>query len=159
MICGFVQPSKGKMFYNNKEINSTNIREFRKNISYISQGVDLPAKIVSEYLDEIQSYSNNKERNFDRDKLIKYLNEFELKENILKKNIKDLSGGERQRLSFIIAISLERDILLLDEITSGLDEELKLKVINFIEKINKTVLVVSHDRHWNSVRNLRKLRW
>jgi putative ABC transport system ATP-binding protein len=159
MICGFVVPNSGKIYYNNEEVNSSNIRDFRKKISYISQGVDLPDKVVNDYINEIRFYSNNRTLFFEEKILHEYLYQFDLSENILSKNIKELSGGEKQRLSFIIAISLDRDILLLDEVSSGLDEDLKLKLVDFVGKLEKTVLIVSHDKHWSNIKNIRRLRW
>ena len=61
--------------------------------------------------------------------------------------IYSLSGGERQRVSIIKAAMLNNDVLLCDEITSALDHENSVKIVDFILKIfnNKTVIFISHD--------------
>lgn len=60
-----------------------------------------------------------------------------------------LSGGERQRVSIARALILEPDILILDEPTSMLDQEVKESIVELIRQISKTgefgFLMVTHD--------------
>ncbi len=60
-----------------------------------------------------------------------------------------LSGGQRQRVAIARAIINKPEILLLDEITSALDQESANIIIKLLRKINKefniTILLVSHD--------------
>ena len=95
---------------------------------------------------------------FSRKRLLKHLDDFSLSEDLLSKDVENLSGGERQRLGFIIALLLDRDILLLDEVTSSLDIEMKKKVEEYIKKSDKTVLLISHDTHWD-IKNFKVVRW
>lgn len=50
------------------------------------------------------------------------LQRFGLGENMLEKSINELSGGEKQRVSLIRNLQFLPRVLLLDEITSALDE-------------------------------------
>lgn len=60
-----------------------------------------------------------------------------------------LSGGERQRVSIARALILEPDILILDEPTSMLDQEVKDSITELIAQIAKSgkfgFLMVTHD--------------
>ncbi|MBR5510380.1 MAG: ABC transporter ATP-binding protein [Lachnospiraceae bacterium] len=60
-----------------------------------------------------------------------------------------LSGGERQRVSIARALILEPDILILDEPTSMLDQEVKESIVELIRQIAETgefgFLMVTHD--------------
>jgi putative phosphonate transport system ATP-binding protein len=62
---------------------------------------------------------------------------------------KNFSGGMQQRVQIAKAISNEPAILLLDEVTTGLDVSVQAKVLDLIRKLqNETkvsMLVVSHD--------------
>lgn len=75
---------------------------------------------------------------------------FELPETILKKNINELSGGEKQRVSLIRNLQFLPKILLLDEITSALDEANKRNVNelihHYVRDKNIAVLWVTHDK-------------
>jgi putative ABC transport system ATP-binding protein len=77
-----------------------------------------------------------------------YLDFFEIPVSFLDKNIEELSGGEKQRIAIINALLLERKIFLLDEISSSLDNSLKIKTIDFfLTKPDFTVLYISHDKY------------
>lgn len=56
-----------------------------------------------------------------------------------------LSEGQLQRLAIARAIIGREPIILLDEITSALDQQTELKILkNMTQKLNKTILIVSH---------------
>ena len=73
-----------------------------------------------------------------------------LKDSILTKNIAELSGGEKQRISLIRNLQFMPKVLLLDEITSALDESNKHNVNEMIHRYvreqNIAVLWVTHDK-------------
>jgi NitT/TauT family transport system ATP-binding protein len=64
------------------------------------------------------------------------------------KEVRLFSGGMRRRVAIIRAIFANGDILLLDEPFKGLDETLKLQVIDYVRGKTKgrTVILVTHDR-------------
>ena len=57
----------------------------------------------------------------------------------------DLSGGESQRLLLAIALTLNSEILLIDEGLGALDDATKLQVEATIKRLHRTVLMVTHD--------------
>ncbi len=59
---------------------------------------------------------------------------------------KNLSGGQRQKLSIARALIQNKTVVLLDEITSGLDEASEKNVLQIIQKIktNKIIFFISH---------------
>lgn len=72
-----------------------------------------------------------------------------LDEEYLKRSPFNLSGGEKKRVSIAGILAMEPDILVLDEPTSGLDPKGRddlLKLFTDIhEKLNKTVIIITHD--------------
>lgn len=65
------------------------------------------------------------------------------------RSINSLSGGEAQRISLARALAAPQPILLLDEVTAGLDVELKQRILvlieQAIEQLNLTVVCVTHN--------------
>ncbi len=64
------------------------------------------------------------------------------------KKVKHLSGGEKRRVAIARAILADFDILLMDEPLTGLDDDTKEIVIQYIKKrtAGKTVLLVTHNK-------------
>jgi putative ABC transport system ATP-binding protein len=93
-------------------------------------------------------YRANRDK-LDSEKLRVFMRELGLEDDILDKNFQELSGGEKQRIGILIALLLNRDIYLLDEVTSALDVNLKKTVADyFLAREDWTLLVISHDLEW-----------
>lgn len=69
-----------------------------------------------------------------------------LDEALLDAPLASLSGGERQRLGLLRGLLLEREILLLDEVTSAVDERNRDAIVDLLLGLaNTSVLAVTHD--------------
>ena len=68
-----------------------------------------------------------------------------------------LSAGKKRRVLFAQAIVAEPDVLLLDEPTNHLDIESVLWLEKFLQKYEKSILFVTHDRAF--LRNLATTIW
>ena len=158
LILGFTLPDKGCLTFDNIELDKKSIWEVRKRMAYVSQDLDIGQGEVKALIKEIFFLRTNSKSSFNNNELIKLLQYFELKEDILFKNYEELSGGEKQRIAIIISILLEREVFLLDEITSALDESLKQKVLNyFLDQKDLTVIIISHDTDYKQNNKLRKI--
>ncbi|MDF2907374.1 MAG: hypothetical protein K0R34_2695 [Herbinix sp.] len=69
-------------------------------------------------------------------------------EEIRGKAVRHFSGGMRRRVALVRALLAKSDLLILDEPFKGLDEALKLQVINYVKQktVGKTVILVTHDK-------------
>ncbi|HYM72206.1 MAG TPA: cell division ATP-binding protein FtsE [Stellaceae bacterium] len=59
-----------------------------------------------------------------------------------------LSGGEQQRVAIARAIVRRPDLLIADEPTGNVDDEIAMLLVRFFERINKlgtTILIATHD--------------
>lgn len=69
-------------------------------------------------------------------------------EKFIKKDLNNLSGGQKQRFNAMLAIVNEPQIVILDELITGLDLKMQIKLINFFKdyKLNNncTLLVITH---------------
>jgi len=57
----------------------------------------------------------------------------------------ELSGGMQQRVALARALALDGDFLILDEPFKGLDEELRIQVMEQVGKTNAAIVLVTHD--------------
>ena len=68
-------------------------------------------------------------------------------EDLITKDPNELSGGQRQRVAFASIISMDAEILVIDEPTSQLDPEGTEDVFQIIETLkssDKTIILVEH---------------
>jgi putative ABC transport system ATP-binding protein len=149
LLLGFIEPNEGGVFFDGRMIDEKIVWEVRKKIAYIDQDVSLGGGKILDLFDLVAKLKANIHLDGFREQLRELLQYFELDKEIIKKDIEDLSGGERQRLAIVIVVLLQRDVFLLDEVTSALDKQLKKKVADFfIARKDCTCLVISHDPVW-----------
>lgn len=148
IVASLLSPTIGSIFFENKDYLTLSPEEYRQQVSYCTQTPMLFGETV---------YDNLKFPYFlrkllvDDKKLAHDLDYFCLPESIMKKGINELSGGEKQRISLIRNLQFMPKILLLDEITSALDENNKTKVNDiihhYVKDQNLAVLWVTHDQN------------
>ena len=134
---------KGDMIIENLKVKQEalgKIREYRnKNISYIfSKGNLIP------YLNVIDNLKVGIKKEDDIIKFIDLPNE---------QDVRTLSGGEELLLSLSHEVSLNKKIYLLDEVTAALDDDNLKRVIEVLNKISKTslVIMVAHDERIKNI--------
>lgn len=72
----------------------------------------------------------------------------------LNKKVKELSGGEKIKVLLTILLLSNPDIMLLDEPTNNLDIDGITYLENYLVKLNKKMMIVSHDEEFlNNISN------
>lgn len=56
-----------------------------------------------------------------------------------------LSGGEKKLVSIATILAMEPDVLLLDEPTTGLDEETRERIVAILNGLKLSTIIVSHE--------------
>ena len=148
MLSGILTPDKGTISINGLSPSKDRIK-YVSNIGVVfgqrSQlWWDIPASDTFDLLKDIYKLDES-EFNKTKEQLIELL---DLK-NIVNIPVRQLSLGQRMRCEIAASLIHKPSILFLDEPTIGLDAESKIKVRNFIKKINKemntTIILTTHD--------------
>ncbi len=115
-------------------------KEYR--IGYLEQTLDEEnlKKTGYDFLFESDSSYYEKVKNF-----YKWLDVLKINENIIEQEVHTLSGGEKVKLGILKLLLDDNDILFLDEPTNDLDIETLRWLEDFINKVEKPILYVSHD--------------
>lgn len=150
MLLGFVQPDSGKIFIDDKMLTLENVWQLRLKMAYVSQEMQIGRGGVEAFVREIFRYKNNRALNYNREQLLSRMDNFQLNRSTIEKDLDELSGGELQRLAIIVTLLLDRQIYLLDEVTSALDQPLKELIVDYFSGLdNKTLIIASHDKVWH----------
>lgn len=116
-------------------------RELYKNLGVQLQETEYPAKIKVEELCRL--FAGFYDRPADWNLL---LSQMKLDDK-RKRSVKRLSGGEKQRLSILLSLMGRPKLVILDEITTGLDPEIRQNMWLSFENIRKSgvsIIMVSH---------------
>ncbi len=100
---------------------------------------------------QIKEYLKAKRIDYEKKKLLKILDDlgFEKPEKVLKLYPFELSGGMLQRVSIARALMIESEVLIADEITTGLDFELQIELLKIletlVEKKGLSIIIITHN--------------
>lgn len=146
IISSLIAADAGEISLSGKAIDEYTPEHYRQRVSYCSQ---TPALFGNTVADNLLFPWTLRDKTPPEGKLAADLKRFSLSEEMLDKGINELSGGEKQRVSLIRHLQFLPDVLLLDEITSALDETNKKQVNEIIHQYVRehqlAVLWVTHD--------------
>ncbi|EGT4254543.1 iron ABC transporter ATP-binding protein FetA [Citrobacter amalonaticus] len=147
IIASLLSPNSGEILFAGENITTLNPEYYRQQVSYCAQ---TPALFGDTVYDNLIFPWQIRHQHPESGAFVADLARFQLPETILTKNINELSGGEKQRISLIRNLQFLPQILLLDEITSALDESNKRNVNEIIHHYARDkqigVLWVTHDK-------------
>jgi len=142
MIMNITAPDSGRILLEGREVDGS----FRDRIGYLPEERGLYKKMtlreVMKYLADLKGYPAKKTNQA----IGPWLERMGLKDYELRK-VEELSKGMAQKLQFITTILHEPDIVILDEIFSGLDPlniELVKDVLLDLKRQGKTILFSTH---------------
>lgn len=146
IISSLMDPTRGSLYFDGQAIAEMSPEAYRKQVSYCFQ---TPALFGNTVYDNLALPYQIRQLSPDERKMKADLTRFGLPEAMLTKSINELSGGEKQRVSLIRNLQFMPRVLLLDEITSALDEENKRNVNEIVHQLvaehRLAVLWVTHD--------------
>lgn len=145
-ILGFVLPTRGTICVNDTCLAEDTVWEIRRQTAYVPQDPRALPGTVDAFLRHPFTFAANAALRDNLTHIPALFDTFNLSVTLREKEYSSLSGGERQRVAFIAALLLDRPLLLLDEVTSALDETNAKAIASFLSaRTDTTILAVAHD--------------
>ena len=142
---------EGEILFKNKDLKAIESYDISKNIGYVSQdprGHFFTTNTTSELVFSMENYGIP--LNEMKKKYSELVNLLEL-EKLVDKNIIYISSGERQKIAIGCSLSLEPEIIILDEPSSNLDFHMTKKLKQLIEKLKTkgyTIIIAEHRMYY-----------
>ena len=151
VVCGFEMPDTGTMIMDGMDLSTLSIKERADHIGYIMQN---PNQMISKTMifDEVAMGLRNRGG----------ITEEEITERVNHtlqicglwpfRNwpISALSYGQKKRVTIAAIMSMEPEIMILDEPTAGQDYRHYTEIMEFLKELNErgtTVVLITHDMH------------
>ena len=143
----FLRPTSGKIFIDNQNIQHIDPEYYPSYISAISQDPFIFHLSFYENLALIDPNFDHIQEACRRVQLHDYILSLpQGYDTLLNDNASDLSGGQKQRLAIARVLLKKTPIILFDEMTSALDEELSDDILHIIEDLKQdhTIIMITH---------------
>ena len=145
LLAALVSPSSGRIVYQGRDLEDLDPVAYRREVSYCFQQPLLFGQTVR---DNMAFPFEIRQLPFDQERVLSALARLNVGPEFLEKPIKELSGGEKQRVALVRNLLFEPKVLLLDEVSSGLDEKTKTLLRTFLTDLHQagvTLIEVTHD--------------
>ena len=149
MVNRMIDPTKGRVLVNGKDIATINAVHLRRSIGYVMQsGGLLPHRTVVDNIATVPRLKGQPKAQTHA-RALELLDLVGLDRSLAKRYPAQLSGGQQQRVGVARALATDAEILLMDEPFSAVDpimrKELQQQVRGLQEDLGKTILFVTHD--------------
>lgn len=149
LLIGLLEPSSGKIYVDNEELNNKSIYKIRNKIGIVFQNPDnqfIGATVEDDIAFGLENHC------VEQEKMQEIIEEYASKTGMieyLKKEPSKLSGGQKQRVAIAGVLAMRPDIIILDEATSMLDPKGKREIKELIKKMrdlvpNITIVSITH---------------
>jgi biotin transport system ATP-binding protein len=144
LVNGLVTPTSGTVTVNGLDV-TLNVKQIRRQVGFVFQNPDnqIVFPVVSEDLD----FGLKSRLPVAAERLVR------IKETLsrlgisalIDRAVHQLSGGEKQLVALAAVLSLEPQILVLDEPTTQLDLRYRNRFLQIVSKLSQPIIMVTHD--------------
>ena len=152
IILGLLTPQSGGIYYNEKSLKEEVLQTWVSQVAYLPQQAFLIDDSICNNIaigeDNHQIDRNKVESAAKKARLTKLIDQLPDKyDTLIGENGMRLSGGQRQRISLARAFYHDRNIIIMDESTSSLDDETESEIIEEISflKGKVTTIIIAHN--------------
>jgi len=150
LICGFENPTGGRLFLKGQDMEDMTITDRAEHIGYVMQN---PNQMISKTMIYDEVAMGLVSRGMDPDEIQKRVDKVldicGLKP-FRKWPVSALSFGQKKRVTIASVLVMDPEIIILDEPTAGQDFRHYNEIMEFLRTLNQrgiTVLMITHDMH------------
>lgn len=154
MLCGLIHPNAGHMYAFGQELTEDALRDtvflqdYRQRVGFVFQNSD--AQLFSATVRDELAFAPSQagltkeevnQRVEDTAKLVGI-------RNLLDRAPYRLSGGEKKKVALACVLTVNPEVLFLDEPTNGLDPRTQFWLVEFLKALHvagKTIIMATHD--------------
>jgi peptide/nickel transport system ATP-binding protein len=155
MLIRLLDPSSGEITFKGRNIavlTHRELRDLRKAMQIIFQdpynSLD-PRQTIGDAILEPMIIHGLYQRNERKDKVFELLEKVGLNRSLYNRYPHEFSGGQRQRICIARTLSVDPELIILDESVSALDVSVQAQVLNLLNQLKKdfgfTYIFISHD--------------
>ncbi|MGX4685607.1 ABC transporter ATP-binding protein [Vagococcus sp. JNUCC 83] len=151
LIAGLDVPKEGIIYYNDTDIHSIGLRNYRKNdVSTIFQSYNLLPYMSA--LDNVLTAMSICQTKVDNKKeyALEHLNKVGIDDTLAVKPVTQLSGGQQQRVAIVRSLCCDHDLIVADEPTGNLDDQTSQDIVSLFQEVahnqNKCIIIVTHEQ-------------
>ena len=146
VIMGLLSPQTGRVLFKNTLLsNKKDFRVLREKVGMLFQDADdqlfSPTVLEDVSFGPLNLGKSKEEAVAISRKTLEFLGLDDFEDRITYK----LSGGEKRLVSLATVLAMEPEVLLLDEPGNALDSGMKSKLINVLNNLNITYVLISHE--------------
>ncbi len=146
ILVTLMKPSSGKVFVDNMDLQKDR-RAIRAMMGYLPQDFRFFAKLKTwEFLDYVASLAGlreSKTRKKEVEKMLEQVGLYEARD----RNANKLSGGMKRRLGIAQALIGDPKIVVVDEPTTGLDPEERIRFRNLLADMSQKEIIIILSTH------------
>lgn len=144
---GYVLSKKTELIFNGENIEKLKVDERSKKGIFLS--FQSPLSLSGIKLHQLIQFALRGKKNplQIREEIKKYAKELKIKEDLLTRSLNDgASGGEKKKLEVLQAVMLDKELIILDEVDTGVDVDSLKDICKFLNKNkgDKTFIIITH---------------
>ncbi|MEM0140319.1 MAG: ATP-binding cassette domain-containing protein, partial [Ferroplasma sp.] len=145
-ILNKINITSGSIEYEGENIFSS-LKDFRQRIAYVPQNSFNSLDIFTTVNIQFHKLLKSLGKSFDTAYINNLIEKFMLPANVLERKPVELSDGMKHRIIIIMALATDKDVLIFDEPTTGMDPISAYNVLSAIKEVKgkKDIIITGND--------------